>query len=398
MFCQFAGGAARFESVPLDNLFIAQYMPFANEVQIKVYLYGLMQCYYPGIQADNMEQALGLTDEQIKEAFLFWQGRNLVQIVQEDPLRVEYRSMRQSALMADAPALPGKYHALVQAVQGLLAPRHLSAAELKRVYDWVEVFGLEEAAVLALVSHCVEVKGKRAGIKYMDTVARAWADEDIRTAEQANERIHRYKEQLSGAQAVLKRWRLSRKATQDELDLYQKWESGWGFTREAVLEACVALTKAERPSFLYLNAVLESLYQAQVKEPAAIRAYFEQQDEHASLARMVFDRAGIYRAAKPNERSQLAMFVQQWNMPVELLLLAADQARDAKEPYGAMKKLLCDWHDNGVQTVSAAQKAMEEQKKSPKEKASQPRALHYMQKMYTDEELAHLTLDLNDDF
>ena len=43
----FDGRFGMFDVTPVENMFLQEYMPGASGDFIKVYLYGLMQCYHP---------------------------------------------------------------------------------------------------------------------------------------------------------------------------------------------------------------------------------------------------------------------------------------------------------------------------------------------------------------
>ena len=58
---RFAPEAARREMTPIDNLFLLEYMPDADGMFVKVYLYGLMQCYHASLSDADIASALGLT-------------------------------------------------------------------------------------------------------------------------------------------------------------------------------------------------------------------------------------------------------------------------------------------------------------------------------------------------
>lgn len=392
MTCRFSPDAALWETTPVDNLFIFAYMPHADGFAVQVYLYGLMRCRYPDAGEGSIADALGSTEEAVREAFVYWQNVGLVRIANEAPLEVEYLALPRNL---NAPALPGRHFELVQQVQSLIAPRQLSAAELSRVFDWVEVFLFDHGAIITLVEYCLRVKGRRASVKYMDSVARAWADAGVHTEEEARQQALIYHELASGAQAILKRWRLSRAATQDELDLYRKWTKDWGFSDGAVLSACSALTKAVNPSFQYLGSVLEGLRAQGALDTLAVETVMEQQDANAVLARQVFTRAGIARAAKLSEREQLRQFVEEWGMPPEVLLYAAELSREAREPYGFLKRIVSDWHEKGVRTIAQAQAVKPaEDTKAAKQN---PAAHNYQQRQYTNEELQHIFVNLDDE-
>ncbi len=390
---RFAKEALPLEQTPVDNLFLLEYMPAADGTQLRVYLYGLMLCRYPAFSAVPMHEALGLSEQEVLDACAYWQREGLMRILSADPLEVEYTA--PSERPREPILVPGKYGELVQAAQQLFAPRTLRAQELRYLYDWVEVYGLTEEAVLELVSHCLSQKGARVHVNYMDTVARAWASEGVRTLEDAKEYAAAYEEKASGAAAILKRWNKSRRPTRDEQELYEKWTKGWGFSPDAVLAACPALTKAERPSFQYLNGVLERLHREGTVTAEAITALFEAEDADAVLAREVFTALGMGRAARPLERAQIATYVLE-GAPKDVLLLVADRAQGKERPYAYLRTLLKELQDNGALTMEQAQAYLAAREDRPREKRKKD-AMDYPQKVYSDEEIAHIFVNLDEE-
>ena len=51
---RFAPEAAKREMTPVDNLFFTEYMPDADGMFVKVYLYGLMQCYHMSLADESI--------------------------------------------------------------------------------------------------------------------------------------------------------------------------------------------------------------------------------------------------------------------------------------------------------------------------------------------------------
>ncbi len=57
---------AMFDVTPLENQFILEYMPDAKGDYVKVYLYGLMQCYHPqkDMSLTKMAHELNVTEDE----------------------------------------------------------------------------------------------------------------------------------------------------------------------------------------------------------------------------------------------------------------------------------------------------------------------------------------------
>lgn len=390
--CRFSDDAARREATPVDNLFIAEYLPHASGLQVQVYLYGLMQCRYPSMGERPIDEALGLSEQAVRDAFAYWQSLGLVRIASDVPLTVEYRPLGEAA----AQALPAKYAGLVRRIGALVAPRQFGVQELRHVYDWIEVYGLEEGAVLELIGHCMERKGRRVSVNYMTRVAQTWAERGVRTFEDAQAAVAADDLRRHGASAVLRAWNRRRRPTEDELALYDKWTRQWGFSDEAILAALPRLTATGSPNFTYLDELLDSMRGRQLTEKERIEADDEQTASDRAFARVLFERAGKAEPATRTQRAQIGLYLREFGMPPELLLFAADCSRGANEPFGRMKRLLNDWHEQGVSTVAQAEARMAAQEKA-RPAPRRGSGTEYAQRPVDEAALNRLILDLNED-
>ena len=358
----FSTEAQKREQTPVDNLFFSEFMPDAEGEAVKVYLYGLMQCRFPSMGDVSVAEALNLTEGAVLTAFVYWQSKGLVRILKEDPLEVEYLTVEQPAVTT---AVPLKYQSFVRALNELTAPRQFSMRELGHIYDCLEVFHLEEKAVLELVSHCMEEKGRRVSIQYISTVAKSWADAGIFTYEQARDYIANAMVRKHGAAAVLRRWSKRRLPTLDEMTMYDRWVKEWGFDDEAILAACPRLTSTSSPSFEALGDRLRELYEQNKLKAADIRADSESISDEKEFARMVFARMGKVSTPTRDDVRQLSVFMDGPDgLSREVVLLAAEECADAERPFGKLKTILKDWMERHIGTVAEAQKALAEKKET----------------------------------
>lgn len=400
--CMFSNEHAMMEMTSVENIFIAEYMPKAPDDSVKVYLYGLMLCRNPYMDAEDIQLALGLDEQAVIEAFFYWEKQGLIRVVGEDPVQIRYLTLRQHAV-SSAPSPVMEYAEHVAALNSVFTARTLSSTELRHMLDWVEVFGMDKDAMAAVAEYCVAMKGQKVSVNYMDAVAKSWAEAGILTKEKAMEHIKAMAERASGAQKLLNRWRISRKPTQDELNMYEKWTKGWGFDDESIQAACVEMTGAYKPSFNYLDAILESYRHSGAVSATEVDEYLKKKDAAREtvreLTRLIFERAGIKRAPKSNEREQVERWNGEWNLPAELLLYAADCAKNSSTPFAQVRRLASQWHEDGVSTLSAARERMQDADQSAKKgaKKKDARALRYSQRSYSDDDLKHILVDFMDD-
>ena len=353
MTVRFEPGAAKREMTPVDNLFFTVYMPEADGMFVKVYLYGLMQCYHSSLADDSIAEMLGISESEVRCAFVYWQAKGLVRITSDEPFVVEY-------LLTEQPALTGatavKYRTFIDALNQLLAPRQLNLREMKAMYDCIEVYELEEATALELTAYCIEQKGKRVSTNYILAAAQSWNEKGIVTPEQAKDYLERYRADKHGASEILLRWNKRRKPTKDEMDLYDKWVQEWGFDSEAILAVCPQLVEVGSPTFAILNDRLEQMKDRNRMTAEQISEQTGKDLDDREFTKKVFQRLGKEETPSRTDISQMSMFRNEKGIPEEAILLAADRARTAERPFGVLKKILIDWSARGIRSVSEAEK------------------------------------------
>ena len=390
---RFSPEAARREMTPVDNLFFLHYMPDADGMFVKVYLYGLMQCYHSSLADADVGEALGISDAQVRCAFVYWQAKGLVRIRSDEPFSVEYLLTEQPALIA---ATPQKHKRLIESVHALLAPRTLELREMKAMYDCIELYGLEEGAVLALVAYCIEQKGKRVSTNYILSVAQTWNEDDIKTQEQAEAYVADYRMRKHGASEVLRRWNLRRPPTKDEMALYDRWTNELGYDAESILAACARMTNTASPTFDKLDDRLREWKEQNIENVPQVLETEQQDLLDREFAKLVYARLGKVGSPDRTTIRQLKMFREDKQIARDAIPMAADESQNAERPLGYLKKILAGWADAGVHTVEDAEKALTHPKPAEKKKKKNA-ALLYAQTPISEQDFNNLIVDLNED-
>ena len=390
---RFSPEAARREMTPVDNLFFLHYMPDADGTFVKVYLYGLMQCYHRSLVDTDIGEALGLSDTQVRCAFVYWQSKGLVRILSDDPFSVEYLLTEQPAIAATTPQ---KYRRFIESVHALLAPRTLELREMKAMYDCVELYGLEEGAVLALVSCCIEQKGKRVSTNYILSAAQTWSEQGIKTQTQAEAYVTDFRTKKHGAAEVLRRWNKRRPPTQDEMDLYDSWTNDLGFDAEAILAVCARMTDVASPTFAILNDRLKELKEQHIEDVPALLESEQKDALDREFAKLVYARLGKITNPDRTTVRQLRMFREDKGIDRDAILMAAEECASGERPLGLLKKILSDWAQAGIHTVEEAEKALTRPNSAAPQKKKN-KALLYEQKPISEQDFNNLIVDLNEE-
>ncbi|MBQ8554944.1 MAG: DnaD domain protein [Clostridia bacterium] len=251
-----------FDVTPVDNQFILEYLPTASGDAVRVYLYGLMQCYHPqtAMTIEQMARELSLTEDEILTAYRHWERKGLVRRIADRPPQFKYMNVKQVYFMGGAAPVDPEYEAFASALYAVFGnDRRLHGKEISLCYEWVEDLHLPAEVVIHLMQHMVTLHGKSFSIKSAEKLATQLADEKVMTAEDADLVLNRDKAVWEGSKATLRRLGKRRQPSEDEQALYRKWLMEWGFTQEDIIAACAETTKGE-PTFAYLGGILNRLY------------------------------------------------------------------------------------------------------------------------------------------
>lgn len=158
-------------------------------------------------------------------------------------------------------AAAGAKDGSILAAERLLG-RPLSDREIADIQDWGATYGYGPDMVEAVIN-----EGQRLGVtrmSYLNQIARQWAEEGIRTPEQAEAYVAKYKQAMGKHKRIVKYLGLGRPFTGAELGLLDKWTEEWGFSDEVIMRAAEIAAGVRNP-LQYINRVLESWKEMGVK-------------------------------------------------------------------------------------------------------------------------------------
>ena len=88
-FCKYSTEYVASSKTEVDNIFMDSFLPFADPVSVKVYLYGLYKCSSPSSFDNSLEsfaKTLNMSEDEVVGAFEYWQEQGLVQVLKTSPI------------------------------------------------------------------------------------------------------------------------------------------------------------------------------------------------------------------------------------------------------------------------------------------------------------------------
>ena len=103
---------------------------------------------------------------------------------------------------------------------------------------------------------------------------------------------------------------------------------------------------------------------------------------------------GIDRKVNSIDRKNYKTWIIDWKMPNELINYAVDLSIGKANPFPYMNKILANWHQNNISTITAAKKSKTVEQ--PTKATPSAVAKSYEHRSYSDDELTALFDNLDD--
>ena len=151
----------------------------------------------------------------------------------------------------------------VIAAAGKYAGRTLSGSEIDFICDLNEKLGFSAELISYLYEYCCLTREK-SRFSYIQKVALAWAEKNIKTIEAAQIEAETFNKENS---LVMKSFGLSRLPGASEKQYIDRWFHEYKMSEELVAEACDrALLAINKPSFSYADGVLKKWFAKGIKD------------------------------------------------------------------------------------------------------------------------------------
>lgn len=346
--------AFMFDITPVENQFILEYLPDAPGDYVKVWLYGLMQCYRRAddMNADCMSHELNMTVDEIANAFRYWERRGLVQRISDKPPCYRYMNVKQRNLSVTDTADPA-YERFTENLYAVFNnERRLHGGEIAKCYEWVEdsKMRLPPEVVIMLLKHMASIKGKNFTIASAEPLAVRLAEENARTIEEAEAVLSRDKKSFDGSRKILRILGMRRFPSEAEQKLYTKWNTEWGFSHDAIEKACDATTGGS-PNFAYLDGILDRMRGENGRVMTG-----EDVENDINRAEPVREFLRVLGSGRMSRETRALYEEMASACPKDLIMTAATEcARKGGSPED-VKKLLDSWMKKGIGTKEEAEK------------------------------------------
>ena len=293
-FCRFTNEYLIDNYTFIDNLFVSEYLPYAPENAVRVYVYGLFLCSNPSLGDNNIESmatVLNMSVDEVVNAFEYWHEHGLITMTSKTPLEVRYLPVKTS-IAPPKKFKPEKYSDFNVALQQLFPTRMITPNEYNEYYNLIESRHIQPEAMLMIIQYCISMKGVDIRFPYIIAVAKDWSNSGIKTCSDVEAKLKEYESTSDNIKAILSA--LGKKITGDleDRDYYLKWTKSWGFEFNAILFAANQCKK--KGGMKKLDSLLDQYYRLNLYSTKEMQEYKTHREQLFTIARNVTKTIGVY--------------------------------------------------------------------------------------------------------
>lgn len=348
-FCSFSKEFNENAYTEVENRFISKYLPEADGFYVKVYLYGLYLCQKSevdfGISA--MAEVLGVSEEKIEEAFLFWQDYDLVEVISKQPFAVCYLSAR-SAVGKPKKVRYEQYadfnKELLRSMQKV--GKFVTYNDTVKYMRFLEENEIQPQAFLLIAEYCIDKQGENISPVYIFNKAKKFIKNGKTTYEQVEKELASYNKSEKDVLAIFAVLSIFRKPDESDYSLFNKWTETLGFPKESILAAA---RKKGRGSMETLDALLLDLQEKGKIEKRDIEEYLSLREVLSSITFKLARKLGVKLG---NPAPYIDEYTEKWyNYGFEessLSDIALYCLKTDIVDFAGMDNLLCDLFKAGI--------------------------------------------------
>lgn len=311
-FCSFSKDGDANSYVTVENKFITKYLPEADGLAVKVYLYGLYLCKNSDSDfgLKSMAEVLRVSEEEVSQAFEFWEEYDLVEIISRQPFAVQYLPVK-SAVGRPKKVRYEQYGDFNKELQRQMQKvgKFVTAGEYLKYMRFLEENAIQPQALLLIAEYCINKQSEAVSASYVFNKAKKLLREGVSTYEQVERALSNYNANEGALVAVFSALGTSMQGktpTEADYALYRKWTETLGFGKDGVLAAAKSL---KRGGMNALDVTLEDLYERKKTEAEEITAYLAEREWTTNLTFRIARKLGVKVS---NPAAYVDEYVEKW--------------------------------------------------------------------------------------
>ncbi len=274
-----------FSETTIPDIFFSEYLSELPGEYLKIYMYILfLSKYGREVKLNDLSKKLNVSLKSINDGLRFLEETHLITkktngyiITDLQELTLHNLYSPNLTVTKEKVEQTAKNKSRTKAIehinnmyfQGIMGPSWYNDIDI-----WFKKFGFDEQVMIALFDYCY----KRSALhkNYIQTVAEAWATNNVKTWNDLDKYSEKQENLTQYKKIIAKKLGKYNGLTQYEEAYIENWVLNYGYDMDIIEIALKRTTYKQNPTFEYINNIITSWHERQLKTPAEIQAFIEQ--------------------------------------------------------------------------------------------------------------------------
>jgi DnaD/phage-associated family protein len=257
----------------VSNVFIAEYLPASSGDHVRVYLYAYM---YSGIgrilSNESIAKTLGLNVEEVMAAWTHFEKCGAVRKLYPNPsdklhYDIVFVDLKGGLFGGDTVDKKGgdagrsaldrdDIRTLFRDIETITG-KPVASTDFQKIGNLLDEYDVETDLIAFAYDYCVR-RGKRVTASYVGGIVREWAEQGLRTAENAADSLEQSDLRFSQYRKIMKALGLSQATvTDEERRVFDQWLDAFGLSLEDILNTAKKAA-GKQNKFDYVKKIISS--------------------------------------------------------------------------------------------------------------------------------------------
>lgn len=272
--------------IPVPYEFIDKNLKNINGDFLKVYLL-ILKFAFDNIETSTSKIAnsLGILESDVIKAIEYLHENEIILINKDGSISFNHSRRNNINLSLQS---------MLKDIERLIA-RPLSTKEISTYISFVDEFKFNPEVVNLLVEYCVSKQ--KTDIRYIERVAIAWHDNNVKTIEDAQKYLKSFEEKWSRYRDILNFMGIKdMEISKPQEELLDKWIHKYNFSDELIKEACrICVKRINEINFSYIDAVLSDWHKNNMDSIEKVKKYDRRQKTTSKQTQNYFNSYGGQR-------------------------------------------------------------------------------------------------------
>lgn len=272
----------------IDNIFIDIFMPMANGLYVQVYLLGYRYACdmtsNPKFNNNSIAKNLNIPLSDVLAAWDFWEEKKLVKKHKNEgnddfSFSIEFLDLKKiymDNILSPNQSIKSDVNSIVSAGESphirkmfnsinQVVGRYLQPSEKISILEMIDKYNMSTDMIICAYEHVKEQTGTAKPVSYIEGVIRNWYDANLYTPEEVKNSFVERSQRFMMYKTVFNELGFSRQPTRSEKEVMDTWFDKYNFDIELVLEACSKSKNISNPSISYINGIVKSWNEKNIK-------------------------------------------------------------------------------------------------------------------------------------